>query len=160
MSDKPAIQTSSTANPIDITATNNAKYVYVKVDEPKGLNGRFEGPYKIVSRPSRSQVELKIGTFANGAPRLQVYHWSSCKIAHVRDGAEEGSRPQLGRKPQARPDPEPPSSLLKPETPSVKMAVEKEDAQNKQPVEQKGAEIQMRNRPIRSTRNKNPNYVE
>ena len=59
------------------------------------LSQQFEGPYKIVSRPSRSQVEVRIGSYANGLPRTSTYHWSSCKIAHMRDGATEGSRPNL-----------------------------------------------------------------
>ena len=92
MSAKPAIQTSSTENPIDISVTNKATHVYVKVEGTKGLTARFEGPYPIVSRPSRSQVEVRVGSFINGEPRLSVFHWSSCKIAHLRHDAEEGSR--------------------------------------------------------------------
>ena len=98
LSARPALQTSATVEPLDISYTNKATHVYVKVDNPQGLSCRFEGPYQIVSRPSRSTVEVRIGSFVDGRPRLQTYNWQSCKIAHVREGAPEGQRPTLGRK--------------------------------------------------------------
>ena len=110
LDNKPAIQTSATVDPIDITFTNNATHVYVKIEEPKGLCPRFEGPYKIVSRPIRSQVEVRVGSHADGSPRLLKFHWSSCKIAHMSENDPEGSRANIGRKP--RPDPPTPESLL------------------------------------------------
>ena len=70
----PALQTSSKANPKDLDHTKNATHVYIKVEDPKGLSGRFEGPFEIVSRPSRSQIQVKIGVFANGQPRLSIYN--------------------------------------------------------------------------------------
>ena len=87
LSARPALQTSATVEPLDISYTNKATHVYVKVDNPQGLSSRFEGPYPIVSRPSRSTVEVRIGSFVDGKPRLQVYSWASCKIAHLREGA-------------------------------------------------------------------------
>ena len=100
LENKPAIQTSSMAEPIDISITEKATHVYVKVHEPRGLNPRFEGPFEVVSRPSRTQVEVKIGAYVNGEPRKAIYNWSSCKIAHLREDFVEGSRPQLGRQPK------------------------------------------------------------
>ena len=88
--------------------TDKATHVYVKVDEPRGLNARFEGPYKIVSRPSRSQIEVRIGSYADGSERRATFHWSACKIAHMRESATEGSRPMLGR----RPSPSSPEATL------------------------------------------------
>ena len=101
MEAKPALQTSSQPNQIDISATDSATHVYVKVDEPKGLASRFEGPFEIISRPSRSQVQVRIGSYASGEPRLLTFHWTACKIAHMREEAETGSRPKLGRPPKA-----------------------------------------------------------
>ena len=103
MEAKPAIQTTSITHPIDISNTENATHVYVKVEDPKGLCSRFEGPYEVISRPSRSQLEVRLGSFAKGDPRLQVYHWSSCKIAHMREVATSASRPSLGRRPRVSP---------------------------------------------------------
>ena len=108
LDNKPAIQTSATVNPIDISFTDRITHVYVKVDEPRGLCPRFEGPYKVMSRPSRSQVEVRVGSYANGDPRLVTFHWSSCKPAHMREDAEEGSRPNIGR----RPNPTTPNASL------------------------------------------------
>ena len=99
MSDRKAVQMSGTHYFKDISRTENVSHVYVKVDKPQSLCPNFEGPYPIVDRPSRSQVTVKIGTFKNGEPPLQTYNWQSCKIGHLREGAAEGSRPALGRKP-------------------------------------------------------------
>ena len=106
----PALPTSSKTEEIDISKTDNATHVYVAVDEPRGLAPRFEGPFEVISRPSRSQVEIRIGSFANGRPRLATYHWKSCKIAHLREGFVVGSRPNLGRRPNPPTEPTSPVS--------------------------------------------------
>ena len=99
LENKTAIQTSATVNPIDISYTNKVTHVYVKIDEPRGLNPRFEGPYRVIHRPSRSTVTVRVGSFVDGTPRLLTYNWSSCKPAHLREDAVEGSRPNIGRRP-------------------------------------------------------------
>ena len=96
---RPGLPTSSRPKVIDISNTDNVTHVYCKVDEPHGLAARFEGPYEIISRPSRSQVQVRVGSYANGTPRLLTYHWSWCKPAFMRPEAEEGQRPRLGRPP-------------------------------------------------------------
>ena len=77
---RPAIPTSTVVDPIDLSHTEKARFVYVKVDQPSGLQARFEGPYPIVSRPSRSTITVRIGSFIDGKPRLQTYNWNLCKI--------------------------------------------------------------------------------
>ena len=42
ISSRPAIPTSTVVEPLDISHTEKAKHVYVKVDEPTGLSPRFE----------------------------------------------------------------------------------------------------------------------
>ena len=163
---KPAIQTSATANPIDISFTEKATHVYVKVTEPRGLNSKFEGPYFITSRPSRTTVEVRVGSYADGSPRLQVFNWSLCKIAHMRPDAEEASRPKLGR----RPDPQAPQNKLsKPSTNLADANMADSDATGFEKEESGGAKIQngqpatshaSTSRPTRSTRNPNPQYVD
>ena len=103
ISSRPAIPTSTVVEPLDISHTEKAKHVYVKVEEPSGLSPRFEGPYPVVSRPSRSTVQLRIGSYADGQPRLQTYSWNSCKIAYLRDDAQIAVRPKRGRPPKAQP---------------------------------------------------------
>ena len=173
MEAKPALQTSSNKNEIDISSTEAATHVYVKVEEPKGLSARFEGPYEIVSRPSRSQVQVRIGSYVSGEPRLSTYHWSSCKIAYMRDNALEGARPKLGR-PSVQnldsaksPDPPPPSSSASPnkltDAQNNKQPVVVNGAKSQIPVPQQqtsdGAKIQNALRPVRATRNPHPRYV-
>ena len=154
MSAKPAIQTSATVNPIDTSFTDKATHVYIKVDEPKGLSPRWEGPYLITSRPSRSQIEVRLGSFVDGTPRLQVYNWNTCKIAHLRPDAVEASRPKLGRPAAARPSsphhgPEPTAT---PSGDDFNMAadINKESRQNvnKPAADVKPAKIQKRLSPV------------
>ena len=100
--DRPGIQTSSKTNKLDISNTDLATHVYLKVDKPESLCPRFEGPYRIHSRPSRSTIEVELGRKKDGSLRLLTYHWSSAKIAHMREGAKAAERPKLGRPPKAR----------------------------------------------------------
>ena len=107
MADRPPVQTSSPVIVNNIDHTLTATHIYVKRAEPLSLEPIFEGPFKITRRPSRSQIEVKIGCYADGRPRLLTFNWSSCKIANMRDGATAGSRPSLGR---PKKQPPPPSS--------------------------------------------------
>ena len=159
---RPALQTSSTAEPIDISVTNKATHVYVKVHEPRGLSNKFEGPFKVVDRPSRSQVTVRVGSFVDGRPRTQTFHWSSCKIAHMREDAMEGSRPNVGR----RPDPPKVQSQLTPPPTELQDGVAEpageEAVKCQQTANPESGKIQTTNstRPIRSTRNPKPQYID
>ena len=164
---QPGLPTSSVPKEIDISKTDNMTHVYVKVEEPHGLAPRFEGPYEIVSRPSRTQVRLRVGSYVSGEPRHLTYHWSACKPAHMRPEAVVGERPRLGRRPKASPDP--PSTLrpvaLPPQNKLTEGSASTTKNVNKQPanvVSQLPVKIQMTltNRPTRSTRNPSPNYVD
>ena len=97
MHDRPPVPTSGKREILNIENTLTATHVYVKVDNPASLSPKFEGPYEIYSRPSRSQIEVKIGMFKDNRPRLLTFHWSNCKIANMREGAPAASRPKLGR---------------------------------------------------------------
>ena len=95
--DHPGIKTSTKTTELDISYTDQATHVYIKVDSPQSLCPRFEGPYKIHSRPSRSTIDIILGVKNNGDLRIQRYHWSSAKVAHLREGVEAAERPKLGR---------------------------------------------------------------
>ena len=194
---RPALPTSTVTNPLDLSHTEKARHVYVKVEDPSGLQPRWEGPYPITSRPSRSTIVLRIGSFVDGRPRLQEYNWNSCKIAHLRDDAPEAERPRLGRRPAANA----PAPADKPSIPSdfnrsaSSEGPDSTDANNEpqqtntsgsQPVEptlsgrpphpdyiKKGPIItqdmfkkwtpdllNLPTRPVRSTRNANPRYID
>ena len=105
LADKPPVPTSGKRVFKDISETDDATHVYIKVDNPLSLCPKFEGPYRIVSRPSRSTVEVKLGLFKNGTLRTQVVHWSLCKVAAMGETSQEAERPKLGR-PARQPDPE------------------------------------------------------
>ena len=173
--DKPAIPTSGKREVNDITITEQATHVYVKVDNPQSLCPKFEGPYEIYSRPSRSQVEVKIGMFKDGRPRLLTFHCSSCQIAHLRDGAEPASRPALGRKPkESFPHQQVPtygpsiSDTVRNTSAPVdaqshtdivnKPLLTENNGKNEMSTNEMPAKIQT-DRPTRSTRNPNPAYV-
>ena len=134
----------------------------VRVDNPRALCPKFEGPYAIVSRPSRSQVTVKLGLFKDSRVRSQTYHWSSCKPAVMREGALEGQRPQLGRR----------KLPTKPSEDSHKTDTNDKDdfvfPENPPPIPVNptgDAERGFSNtdntssRPVRSTRNKQPKYT-
>ena len=163
MSAQPALQTSTTVNPIDISQTENATHVYVKVANPKSLCPKFEGPFAIESRPSRSQVKVRVGSYANGEPRFLTLHWSSCKIAHLREGSGEASRNPLGRPKSVNVDADSPVGP----DPQIELTAKPESNSNAEVNKAAGAaastseaaKIQTRSRPLRTTRNPNPNYI-
>ena len=154
---------------LEITKTDDATHVYVKVENPLSLSPKFEGPYAIASRPSRSQVEVIIGKFSNGQDRKLTYHWSCCKVAHMRSGASAASRPALGRPPtktkvaggaQGHTSPGDTTSLLEvsPTTDEpVPESPRPTDNNNKQTSPQNSPQLPQR-RQVRSTRNQNPQY--
>ena len=130
-------------------------------------------------------MEVRVGSYVDGTPRLQTFNWSSCKIAHMREDAKEVPRPKLGR-PKKKPSPtettsgssensssSPPSVS----TPSADMSLPETTSKTPHPdYIKKGPliteemfdnanwpkilQIPSRGRPIRSTRNPNPSYVD
>ena len=170
---RPPIQTSSQPKKLDIENTKDATHVYIKTANPLSLCPKFEGPYPITARPSRSQVTVKLGLFADGSMREQTYHWSSCRVANMREDAPDGFRPKLGRPAKAATLPESaPTTVPDPlETKSTERNVNKLPTstgsnQNKQVSKSDGkrsGKIQTasatNNRSGRSTRNPSPNYV-
>ena len=111
LADKPPVPTSGRRVFNDISETENATHVYIKVDTPLSLYPKWEGPYRILSRPSRSRIEVKLGMFRNGSIRKAIYHWNTCKVAYLRDSQPDASRPKLGRPPK-QPQVEPPPGFL------------------------------------------------
>ena len=97
LSDRPGTQTTTRDTRVKLPQTELATHVYIKKAEPKSLCPSFEGPYKIVDRPSNTTVTLQLSVKKDGTPVLQTYNWSWLKIAHLRDGAGEASRPRPGR---------------------------------------------------------------
>ena len=171
LADRPPVQTSGNKSKIDIEEqVRNATHVYVKVDKPASLCPKFEGPYPIVSRPSRSQVLVKVGVTKDGVPRTLLFHWSSCKVANMRQDQPEARRPMLGRKPrsvstdapdateaQIEPDGSSPATGFE-TTPLQDAAVNNSNVAPNSDSQQI-IQTSPRRFPTRSTRNSNPAYV-
>ena len=99
MMDRPARPMAGKHEEKDISHTENVDQVYYRNHgDEKSLSEKFKGPVPINSRPSRSTLELKVGSYASGEPRLQEFSWSSCKPANYRDEAFSVFRDKLGRK--------------------------------------------------------------
>ena len=121
-------------------------------------------PHKPKSQPPARDWELAHLC----QPRLQTYNWSLCKIAHLRSEDEVAERPNLGRKPGALPHPPTVDYQLKPKSEVNKPTKMADDATGSLsiPVEDTAepAKIQTESnyevRSTRSTRNKNPVYVD
>lgn len=75
-------------------------HVYTRQHNTTGLQAPYCGPFPIVSRPSRSQVKIKVGLTKGGLPRYELRSWRDLKVAPVDpDDVQEASRPNRGRKP-------------------------------------------------------------
>ena len=158
LASRPPVPTSSPVTEHNIDNTLKATHVYVKRANPQSLCTKFEGPFEIVDRPSRSTIQVKIGAFANGDPRLLTFHWASCKIAHMRAGAPVGSRPTLGRPPKESSVPSPTepthtANAIAPESSNTSPSSLSSDSKSEP------EKIKSHTRTIRSTRNKNPTYT-
>ena len=164
LSDRPSVPTSGRRVFNDISETDSATHVYVKVDKPLSLQPKWEGPYRILSRPSRSTIEVKLGVFKSGELRKQVYHWNLCKVAYLRPDSEDASRPALGR-PKTRPATG--SEAVSEQTdatgfvyggcPPLSSPAPPLQSQPANDNKLSGGEIQT-DRQVRRTRNPNPNY--
>ena len=168
---RPALQTSSNVSPIDIAFTDRATHVYVKNENQQGLQPKFSGPYIITSRPSRSQVEVRVGSFADGRPRLQKFHWSHCKIAHLREDAQAVERQGPGRPRSSKPDPVQAEDQVQAEEmdadtlsgkPPHPDYIKKGPIVTQEMFEKLPEVLQQfeNSRPIRTTRNPNPVYTD
>ena len=139
--------------------------MYHSLAEPKSLCASFEGPYKIVNRPSRTQITVRVGSFADGQPRLLTYNWSSCKPARLREGAKESSRPNVGRRPNP-PNTQNRLNVNNNASTGIDVATDQSSHETSIPAFDGSASTgppagsPFPHRPQRSTRNPNPKYVD
>ena len=169
MSAQPAIPTSTVVEPLDISFTEKATHVYVKVEDPGPLCPRFEGPFRIISRPTKSTVQVRLGSYVDGSPRLQVYSWASCKPAHMRPGDKEYERPKLGRPPtNSSGGPKPTDSSISSESSQEvnnqgtlhSTRNKRDNIQTLLTSDTDPAAHRHNPRPARSSRNQNPAYID
>lgn len=79
----------------------NATHVWVRVGKDTPLGVKYKGPYLITARQGTSCLEIRTGSYANGAPRHETVHWNNCKIAYFWEKLFEAERPKRGRKRKA-----------------------------------------------------------
>ena len=117
-------------------------HVYTKQHNVKGLHPSWVGPFKVLNRPTRSSLEIKVGLNRDESDRTELRAWADVKPAHRREGVEEAARPKRGR-------------------PSKKADESSGEQPSPVPDMQPSVELPQANqRPTRSTRNQAPNYVD
>ena len=136
--------------------SNKITHVYTKEHNTTGLQSPFSGPFRIVSRPSRSTVKICVGLTAKGEERHETRHWKDLKVAQMRSGAPEGQRPQRGR---PRKDTE--NNKSGSESDRKTNVIQEEEASSKQTSTKSTNEnSNVGGKPVRSTQNPKPNYVD
>ena len=75
----------------------NVTHVYTRQHKTTGLQPPFEGPFRIASRPSRSTVKLEVGIYNNGEARYEIRHLNDLRLAHPESLVAPAVRPKLGR---------------------------------------------------------------
>ena len=144
---------------------------YTKQHQTTRLQSSYEGPFKIVDRPSKSTVKLVVGHYKSGAERFEIRHANDLKFAHPESMAAPAERPALGRPATVRKDVRihtdaPSTDLLPP--PQLINQSDPEPPPPAQPVvDDAGKQTKQNNpnsnvggRPTRTTRNPNPYYVD
>ena len=158
-------------------------HVYTKQHHTKGLQCPFEGPFLIESRPSKSTVRIEVGSYSDGRKRYEVRHLNDLKLAHEDSPAAVVQRPKLGRPssktstPSNVPDstefPNPPSMTVDGSKQTLVLtgrAVNGTSETISHETSNLGGDILASAagggsspplvRPVRSTRNPNPSYVD
>ena len=145
-----------------------ATHVYVRVDNPKSLMPKYSGPFEVVSRPSDSTIQIKTGNYVSGKPKLELHTWARAKPAFMRPDAEVAQRPRRGRPSKSSitdaksshatdPVPEPTSTEeTQPVAVTPPPIINNETEGN---ITSDNSKIGG-SRPIRSTRNPSPMYVD
>ena len=95
------------ANPKVETLPESVTHVYARQHNIKGLTPSYLGPFPVVSRPSRSTIEIKVGLNKDKSDRLEIRHISDVKVAHLKEDAVIAERPKRGR-PPSKPESTPP----------------------------------------------------
>ena len=156
-------------------------HVYTKQHKAQGLQTPYEGPFLIESRPSRSTVRIEVGQYKSGEKRYEIRHFNDLKIAHPDSLAAPATRPKLGRPTtvqskgqnatEAGPNPPvqqtgPPPfcfganpSSLNPLNDGNKNNIDHATSNSGKPAAS-SAEAGNLKRPIRSTRNPAPQYID
>ena len=119
--------------PINYPDLSKVTHVYIRKGKTTPLGVKFEGPFEITERLGASCIRVRVGSHADGSPRLEVQHWNNCKPAVLAPGAQEGQKAVRGR-PRKEPD-QPQQEDNTEETPApMPNAVAKENGNSPQNV--------------------------
>ena len=167
LNNKTPVQTPSNSSPSP-ELPSWVTHVYTKQHATTGLQPSYCGPFPIISKPTKSSVQIRVGHFTNGQPKYEVRNIRDLKVAHLGPESEEASRPKRGRPPKSVPPPSSSSSTRVPDA-SVRLGIQNN---TKAPGEEvNGGEVNKMadpakisndggKRATRSTRNPNPIYVD
>ena len=138
-------------------------HVYTKQHNKVGLEPSYTGPFEIESRPSRSTVRIIVGLTPKGEPRYELRHWKDLRVAHMRPEAEVASRPKRGRPSKntsggSGADLVTDAELEVPHTEGTK--VNKVLAPKSDVDDQNKTNSNRGGKPVRSSRNPSPKYVD
>ena len=50
-------------------------HVYTRQHNTTGLQAPYQGPFPVISRPSRSTVKIRVGYSKHNVPRYEIRHW-------------------------------------------------------------------------------------
>ena len=133
------------------TLPDSVSHIYARQHNVKGLSEKYLGPLPVLSRPNRSTIEVKVGLNKDGSQRREVRHISDVKVAHLRDGATIAERPKRGR---------PSSNASKPVESETMSSSPPEAPDTSAPPTHDEQAGNSNSRPVRSTRNPVPLYVD
>ena len=147
------IPTSKPSQTIVPEPPSNITHVYARQHKAQGLEAPYNGPFPVVSRPSRSTVQIQVGLTVKGEPRYEVRSWRDLKVAHKDPEAQDAERPRRGRKKTSVPSEPANITEVNSENDAGEPVEGVPQNQNKPPAENSNE------RGKRSTRNPAPNYV-
>ena len=161
----------------DATLPPGTTHVMTRQHKTTGLDPNWSGPFPVLEQVSRSQIKIKVGHFKDGSPKIELRRLQDIKPAYLEPGSVNAERPARGR-PPTRPPPAPVPELLIPSSsspPSSSPEPAKNSSTNQQINNQPVVSKQdnsagnsnfgsyrdaLVNRPKRSTRNPNPQYID
>ena len=149
-----AVPTSTNPQVESAAPSEQVTHVYTKQHNVKGLQPKWTGPFRVINRPTRSTLVIKVGVNKDLSDRIELRAWADVKPAYLKNDTVDATRPKLGRPPKPGADDVNSSRVASEEslppdnTPNLE--------QNKNKNSNVGGNS---SRPPRSTRNPAPNYV-
>ena len=78
-------------------SAEKATHVFLRKGKTTPLGPTYEGPFPITEKYGDSCVQVQVGVYTSGTPRLITAHWNNCKPAVLKPGAPTATRTTLGR---------------------------------------------------------------